>query len=163
MARPTNASGKKKSNVRPASTRPTGFYYVLGAVALIGASILGYSMMRKPASAAATDAVTPVTPIGTAEGYLIGKPDAPVKILEGILGGLWSLTRKGIFFITRNSGEDAISLYRLEDGSATTLANLPFRISSFGGGMAVSEDGRWLLTNQLNRRDTDLMLIDNFR
>jgi protein-disulfide isomerase len=82
MARPTNTTGKKKNNVRPASTRPTGFYYVLGAIVLIGASILGYSMMRKPADVVATDAVTPVTPIGKAEGYLIGKPDAPVKILE---------------------------------------------------------------------------------
>ncbi|HUQ46976.1 MAG TPA: thioredoxin domain-containing protein [Gemmatimonadaceae bacterium] len=82
MARPTNTSGKKKNNVRPASTRPAGFYYVLGAIAVIGASILGYSMMRKPAGVVATDAVVPVTPIGKAEGYLIGKPDAPVKILE---------------------------------------------------------------------------------
>jgi protein-disulfide isomerase len=82
MARPTNASGKKKNNVRPASTRPTGFYYVLGAIVLIGASILGYSMMRKPAEAVGTEAVKPVTPIGKAEGYLIGKPDAPVKIIE---------------------------------------------------------------------------------
>lgn len=81
MAR-SNNSGKKNNTVRNASTRPTGFYYVLGAVALIGASILGYSMMRKPADVVATDAVTPVTPIGKAEGYLIGKPDAPVKILE---------------------------------------------------------------------------------
>lgn len=82
MARPSNTTGKKKNNVRPASTRPTGFYYVLGAIALIGVSILGYSMMRKPAGAVATEAVQPVTPIGKAEGYLIGKPDAPVKILE---------------------------------------------------------------------------------
>ena len=81
MARP-NKNGKKQNTARNASTRPTGFYYVLGAVALIGASILGYSMMRKPAGAVATDAVTPVTPIGKAEGYLMGKPDAPVKILE---------------------------------------------------------------------------------
>ncbi len=81
MARPNN-SGKKNNTVRNASTRPTGFYYVLGAVALIGASILGYSMMRKPADVVATDAVTAVTPIGKAEGYLNGKPDAPVKILE---------------------------------------------------------------------------------
>ena len=82
MARPTNTTGKKKNNVRPASTRPTGFYWVLGIIALVGASILGYTMMRKPADVVATDAVTPVTPIGKAEGYLIGKPDAPVKIIE---------------------------------------------------------------------------------
>ena len=73
MARPTNASGKKKNNVRPASTRPTGFYYVLGAIVLIGASILGYTMMRKPAGAVATDAVTP----GQKPGSKPGKSASP--------------------------------------------------------------------------------------
>jgi protein-disulfide isomerase len=80
-------AGKKNNNnkrtpVRPASTRPTGFYYVLGAVALIGASILGYSMTRKQSAAVGTDAVANAGPVGTAQGYLIGKPDAPVKIEE---------------------------------------------------------------------------------
>ena len=80
MAGKTN--NNKRNTVRNASTRPTGFYYVLGAIALVGASILGYSMMRKPAAATGTDAVTAAGPVGPAEGYLIGKPDAPVKILE---------------------------------------------------------------------------------
>jgi protein-disulfide isomerase len=39
-------------------------------------------MMRKPDAAVGTAAVAPLGPIGTAEGYLIGKPDAPVKIVE---------------------------------------------------------------------------------
>ena len=79
-------AGKKNNNkrttVRPASTRPTGFYYILGAIALVGASILGYSMTRKPNAAVGTQAIANAGPIGTAEGYLIGKPDAPVKIVE---------------------------------------------------------------------------------
>jgi protein-disulfide isomerase len=76
--KPTN----KRNTVRNASTRPNGFYYVLGAIVLVGASILGYSMMRKPDAAVGTSAAAPTGPIGPAEGYLIGKPDAPVKILE---------------------------------------------------------------------------------
>jgi protein-disulfide isomerase len=79
-------AGKKNNNkrttVRPASTRPTGFYYILGAIALVGASILVYSMTRKPNAAVGTQAIANAGPIGTAEGYLIGKPDAPVKIVE---------------------------------------------------------------------------------
>ena len=83
MAGKTNSKPNNRRNtVRNASTRPTGFYYVLGLIAIVGASILGYSMMRKPAGVAATDAVVPTGPVGPAEGYLIGKPDAPVKILE---------------------------------------------------------------------------------
>ncbi|MEO5903340.1 MAG: hypothetical protein ABIQ55_04945, partial [Gemmatimonadaceae bacterium] len=83
MAGKTNSkSNNKRNTVRNASNRPTGFYYALGLIALIGASLLGYSMMRKPAGVAATDAVVPAGPVGPAEGYLIGKPDAPVKIIE---------------------------------------------------------------------------------
>lgn len=82
MARTTNNTSKKRNTVRNASTRPTGFYYVLGAIAIAGASILAYSMMRKPSDVVATEAVAPTGPIGPAEGYLIGKADAPVKITE---------------------------------------------------------------------------------
>ncbi len=79
MAGKTN--NRKRSTVRNASTRPTGFYYVLGAIAVVGISILGYSMMRKPAAGVGTAAAAPAGPVGPAEGYLIGKPDAPVKIV----------------------------------------------------------------------------------
>jgi Tol biopolymer transport system component len=87
----------------------------------------------------------------------------PVKILEGIRGVFWSVTRKGIFFVARDSRADSIQLYRFEDRKVTTIGSLPFRISGLGGGLVVSEDGRWLLTNQTNRNDTDLMLMDNFK
>ena len=80
MAGKTN--NRKRNTVRNASTRPTAFYYVLGAIVLVGASIIGYSVMRKPAGAVGTDAVVPAGPVGPAQGYLIGKADAPVKIIE---------------------------------------------------------------------------------
>lgn len=85
---------------------------------------------------------------------------APVTVLEGV--HLWSLTRKGIYFVTSDGGADTVNLYRMEAGKATTIGSLPFPISPIAGGMAVSEDGRWLITQQLNRNDTDLMLIENF-
>ena len=84
-----------------------------------------------------------------------------MTILEGV--HLWSLSRKGIYFVTSDGGADTVNLYRMEDGKATTIGSLPFRISALAAGMAVSEDGRWLITTQLNRNDTDLMLIENFK
>ncbi len=75
-------NNNKRTTVRPASNRPTNFYYILGAIALVGASILGYAMTRKPNAAVGTEAIANAGPIGKAEGYLIGKPDAPVKIVE---------------------------------------------------------------------------------
>lgn len=73
---------KRRSTVRNASTRPTGFYYVLAAIAVIGASILGYTLLRKPAGAVGTEVKVDLATVGPAQGYTMGKPDAPVKIVE---------------------------------------------------------------------------------
>jgi len=68
--------------VRSASTRPKGFYLILGLIALAGGGALAYSVFKKPAGPAGTPvAVDPAT-IGPAQGYTIGKADAPVKIVE---------------------------------------------------------------------------------
>ena len=67
---------------RNASNRPKAFYWVLGAIALIGVAAIGY-VATKP-KAGPTEALNgpDTTNAGPAQGYLIGKVDAPVKILE---------------------------------------------------------------------------------
>lgn len=67
MAKPV----RKQSNSR--------FISVLVIVAVAGISILGYTLSRPRAG------IKPVDPnlvAGTAEGYLVGNPDAPVKVME---------------------------------------------------------------------------------
>ncbi len=78
MAGKTN---NRKNVVRNASNRPTRFYYVLGAIAVVGASILGYTLLRKPAVPVAS-AVPGGPASGAAQGYTLGNPDAPVHIIE---------------------------------------------------------------------------------
>ena len=74
---------RRPNVVRNASTRPKGFYAILVLVAVLGASILAYTMTRKPSAAAAPASLAAsAATAGPAQGYLIGKPDAPVKILE---------------------------------------------------------------------------------
>lgn len=75
-------NNKKRNVVRNASTRPTGFYIALGAVALIGASILGWSLMRKPAAVVGQEIKYDPATSGPAKGYTMGRPDAPVEIIE---------------------------------------------------------------------------------
>ena len=78
-------AGKKnnrKNTVRNASNRPTQFYWVLGAIAVVGASILGYTLYRKPAAPAAIDAVGGSAPGAGARGYTMGNPNAPIEIIE---------------------------------------------------------------------------------
>jgi len=66
-----------------ASTSPRAsqkrFVFVLAAIAIVGAGVLGYVATRPKGGPVAVD---PNLPPATAEGYLIGKEDAPVKIIE---------------------------------------------------------------------------------
>lgn len=55
------------------------FAYVLAAIAVVGAGTLGYVATRQKGGPVAVD---PNLPPAVAEGYLIGKADAPVKIVE---------------------------------------------------------------------------------
>ena len=56
------------------------FYTTLGAIAVIGAAMVGYAATR-PGTAAVT-AVDPTIPVGAAEGYVMGSATAPVEIIE---------------------------------------------------------------------------------
>ena len=75
-------NNRKRNVVKKSTTRPTGFYYALGAIALIGASILVYSMTRKPAAVVGQEIKYDPATSGPAQGYTIGKADAPVEITE---------------------------------------------------------------------------------
>ena len=79
MAGNTN---RKRNVVKKSNTRPTGFYYAIAAVAVIGASILGYTLLRKPAPVVGTEVKYDPATSGPAKGYTIGKADAPVEIVE---------------------------------------------------------------------------------
>jgi protein-disulfide isomerase len=73
---------QRQNVVRKASARPKGTYVILIIVAVVGASLLAYSATRKPKAEASAPMVVDAATAGPAQGYLIGKPDAPVKIVE---------------------------------------------------------------------------------
>jgi protein-disulfide isomerase len=55
--------------------------WVLGLIALVGVAALGYVVTKPKASSTVRD-VADTTNAGPSQGYLIGKVDAPVKIME---------------------------------------------------------------------------------
>jgi len=80
--RDRNLPPKNSRREARASTRPKTFLWILGIIALVGVAALGYVASKpKSRSAEATD-VADTTNAGPAQGYLIGKVDAPVKIIE---------------------------------------------------------------------------------
>jgi protein-disulfide isomerase len=67
---------------RNASSRPKAFYWLLGAIALVGVAALGYVATRPKAGPTDVQDVADTTNAGPAQGYMLGRADAPVKILE---------------------------------------------------------------------------------
>ena len=67
---------------RNASSRPKAFYWLLGVIALIGVAALGYVATKPKAAPTDVKNIADTTNAGPAQGYLMGKVDAPVKILE---------------------------------------------------------------------------------
>jgi protein-disulfide isomerase len=67
---------------RNASSRPKAFFWLLGAIALVGVAALGYVVTRPEAGPTDARNVADTTNAGPAQGYLMGRVDAPVKILE---------------------------------------------------------------------------------
>lgn len=64
------------------SNRPKAFFWLLGVIALIGVAALGYVATKPKSSSVQTAETTDTTNAGPSQGYLIGKVDAPVKIVE---------------------------------------------------------------------------------
>src|ERR1700675_1177375 len=82
VPRDRNAPPKKIVREVRASSRPKAFLWVLGLIALIGVAALGYVASKPKSASSDVHDVADTTNAGPAQGYLIGKVDAPVKILE---------------------------------------------------------------------------------
>jgi protein-disulfide isomerase len=87
---PPNKDQPKDRNVRPknsvrearAASRPKTLLWVLGPIGLVGVAALGYVASKPKSNAAVVSDVADTANAGPAQGYLLGKVDAPVKIVE---------------------------------------------------------------------------------
>jgi hypothetical protein len=84
-------------------------------------------------------------------------------VLERVLPFLWAVTDTGIVFITREPDFDAVDVYRFSDRRVSRVGRLGFRIPGNYTHLSVSRDGRWALATKMERFDSDLMLLENFR
>ncbi len=87
-----------------------------------------------------------------------------IRVLDRARQGSWGLTPLGIYFVNLKEGaRTSIELLSFSTNRAMTLGAVegepPIEPPSF----AVSPDGRWILLLQVARRESDLMLVENFR
>jgi len=75
--------------------------------------------------------------------------------------GQWAVLDRGIYFVKAES-HSAIEFFSFDTGQVNQIAALEKRILG-GPSLSVSSDGRWILFAQIDRNDSDLMLVENFR
>jgi hypothetical protein len=66
-------------------------------------------------------------------------------------------------FVTREPNFDAIDRYRFSDRRTARVGRLGFRIPGIYTHLTGSSDGRWVMATKMERFDSDLMRLDNFR
>jgi Tol biopolymer transport system component len=85
----------------------------------------------------------------------------PTLLIKDVYTSAWALTAHGIYFVDLYSSK--VSFLDFKTGS-TSFVFAPTRpIMVWGPNIAVSPDGRSLLYVQVDRRDSDIMLVENFR
>jgi Tol biopolymer transport system component len=77
-------------------------------------------------------------------------------VLDRVRPFLWSVTDRGIVFVTREPDFDAIDVYRFSDRRVARVGRLGFRIPGIYTYMTVSPDERWVLATNMVRFDADL-------
>jgi Tol biopolymer transport system component len=88
---------------------------------------------------------------------------SPTVVLDNVRAFYWSVAEKGIFVLSMERDFDAVDVYDSATGKRARLGRLPWRVSRLCGRISISRNGRWLATNHVDRLDTNLMLVDNFR
>jgi Tol biopolymer transport system component/DNA-binding winged helix-turn-helix (wHTH) protein len=94
---------------------------------------------------------------------LLGAEDETLVLgaLEPFDWGNWALTRDGIYFIRREDVGPTIRFYSFLSGRSSPIATLdevPEQPS-----LAVSPDGRVLLYTHVDRNESDILLVEDFR
>ncbi len=81
-------------------------------------------------------------------------------ILEQGALGYWAITQQGIYFANSNVPPRAtIDFFNFATSQISSLATL----EKLANGFAVSADGRRFLWAQIDRKESDLMFVENFR
>jgi dipeptidyl aminopeptidase/acylaminoacyl peptidase len=106
-------------------------------------------------------------------------PKEGTVLLESVRPGYWAVAEKGIYFVEfddRNA--DAYRLGRWFPGSSvsppimfydfrtrksTQIGAIEREVSRSSGALSVTWDGRYIAWSQIDRAESDLMMIENFR
>ena len=86
-------------------------------------------------------------------------------VIDGVRFGLWSVTDRGIVFLTSGPDADAIDFYAFADRTVKRLGQLPVRVSRYLGlgQLAVDWHARRALISVTDQWESDIKVADGFR
>jgi Tol biopolymer transport system component len=76
--------------------------------------------------------------------------------------GFWALANNGVYFVGRPESGQTMEFFSFASRRREPFLSPP-KGARFNTGFSVSPDGRWLLYSQLDREESDIMLLNNFR
>jgi Tol biopolymer transport system component len=95
-----------------------------------------------------------------------GGAEQAVAGLEQVEGGLWGITADGICYLDQSAGYNKpkpILCWNSSTGKTSRMGMVEKPVWSVPPAFSVSRDGRRFLWNQADHRDSDLVLVENFR
>jgi Tol biopolymer transport system component len=99
-----------------------------------------------------------------------GEEIAVIAGVKTIEGDCWDVTNEGIYFVAEEQEPDSetrwmLKLFHFDSEEVTLVADLqgPSNGPTPPTPLDVSPDGSWFLWTRTDRRDSDLMLVENFR
>jgi hypothetical protein len=77
----------------------------------------------------------------------------------------WALANHGVYFfeVRRAEHQTILKLFSFETGQSNAIAVLNEPAPGSAARLSLPADGRWLLYEQQDRSESDIMLIENFR
>jgi Tol biopolymer transport system component/DNA-binding winged helix-turn-helix (wHTH) protein len=98
-----------------------------------------------------------IRPDGSGEEMVNGMPPL------GSSGSEWWPVQSGIYFYGNGAGKPEVDLLDLRTSRIRRIYTPDKPPEPWGGGFAVSPDGKWLLYSRIDETASDLMLVENFR
>ena len=87
-------------------------------------------------------------------------PEVPV--LPSVLGEGWAVAETGVYFISPDTTSSPASLLFLSFGTRR-VSEIGRIAQPVGEGLSISPDEHWIIWTQVDRREADLVMLENFR
>lgn len=98
-------------------------------------------------------------------GNQVGE-SAETKLLDRAQNSTWAVTKAGVYFVDFESNFKSgrpLCLYRFSTRSVQQVASIQGEIGRITPSLSVANDGSSILWAQIDRAESDLMLVENFR